>query len=162
MEYCRFDTVASFLKNVRRFTEDEIKDIMACCVLGLMCVHSKGIIHRVLCCNYSFPLGYQRSEHLHFTEGRRKTGRFRTLCRDNPLPFDSQGCLRHILLDGAWTNQWPWLSEERHLVAGRNGNRVGGGQEPLPEILTGGCLHYPKTSNVDIQGDLRGHYSLAW
>ena len=58
MEYCRFDTVASFLQKVRRLTEDEIKDILACCVLGLMYMHSKGIIHRVLGCNSFFPLGH--------------------------------------------------------------------------------------------------------
>ena len=58
MEYCRFDTVASFLQKVRRLTEDEIKDILACCVLGLMYMHSKDIIHRVLGCNTFFPLGH--------------------------------------------------------------------------------------------------------
>lgn len=47
MEYCRYGSAASFLSKCRTFTEEEIRDIMACCVIGLLYLHSKCIVHRV-------------------------------------------------------------------------------------------------------------------
>ena len=47
MEYCRYGSAASFLSKCRTFTEEEIRDIMTCCVIGLLYLHSKRIMHRV-------------------------------------------------------------------------------------------------------------------
>lgn len=47
MEYCHCGSVAKFLKKGNRFTEDELRDIVSCALLGLKYLHNNSILHRV-------------------------------------------------------------------------------------------------------------------
>ena len=47
MEYCHCGSLGSYIRNGNRLTEEEIREIMACCLYGLVYLHSKNIIHRV-------------------------------------------------------------------------------------------------------------------
>lgn len=47
MEYCHCGSVAAFLRRGNTLKEDEIREIVACSLMGLSYLHNKRIIHRV-------------------------------------------------------------------------------------------------------------------
>lgn len=47
IEYCRGGSIGGYMKMGNRFMEGEIREIASCCLLGLQCLHKKGIINRV-------------------------------------------------------------------------------------------------------------------
>lgn len=48
MEYCSKGSLGSYLRKKGKLIEAVIRDIAACCLLGLKDLHKKNIIHRVL------------------------------------------------------------------------------------------------------------------
>ena len=48
MEYCHCGSVGAYLKRGNRLTEEELREIVSCCLLGLSYLHSRNIIHRVI------------------------------------------------------------------------------------------------------------------
>ena len=48
MEYCHCGSIASFVRNGNRLTEDELREIITCCLLGLHYLHNRNILHRVV------------------------------------------------------------------------------------------------------------------
>ena len=48
MEYCRCGSVGNYIKSGVPFTEEELKEIVSCCLLGLHNLQSKNIIHPVI------------------------------------------------------------------------------------------------------------------
>ncbi|KAK8829645.1 Serine/threonine-protein kinase [Blastocystis sp. ATCC 50177/Nand II] len=46
MEYCRCGSVANYMRRGNRLTEEQIREIASCCVLGLSYLHSMRIVHR--------------------------------------------------------------------------------------------------------------------
>lgn len=47
MEYCHCGSVGGYLKDGNRLNEDELRDAVSCCLLGLSYLHNKHIMHRV-------------------------------------------------------------------------------------------------------------------
>ena len=47
MEYCQYGSVGAFLRNGGRLKEEELREVVSCCVLGLSYLHSKKIVHTV-------------------------------------------------------------------------------------------------------------------
>ena len=50
MEYCHCGSVGAYLKRGNRLTEEELREIVSCCLLGLSYLHSRNIMHRVEFC----------------------------------------------------------------------------------------------------------------
>lgn len=48
MEYCRCGSVANYMRRGNRLTEEQIREIASCCVLGLSYLHNMRIVHRVI------------------------------------------------------------------------------------------------------------------
>ncbi|KAK8830358.1 hypothetical protein WA577_006044 [Blastocystis sp. JDR] len=46
MEYCHCGSIGSYLRNGNQFTEDELREIASCCLLGMDYLHRRKIIHR--------------------------------------------------------------------------------------------------------------------
>ena len=46
MEYCHCGSLATFIRSGNRLNETQLRDIMACCLMGLTYLHAKKIIHR--------------------------------------------------------------------------------------------------------------------
>ena len=46
MEYCHCGSLGSFIRSGNRLSESALRDIMACCLMGLTYLHAKKIIHR--------------------------------------------------------------------------------------------------------------------
>ena len=47
MEYCHCGSIGTYLRNGNRLKEDELREVVSCCLLGLSYLHNKNIIHRV-------------------------------------------------------------------------------------------------------------------
>lgn len=47
MEYCPYGTLSDYVRKGNRLNESELRDIAACCFLGLNYLHTKHIVHRV-------------------------------------------------------------------------------------------------------------------
>ena len=47
MEYCHCGSLQAYLKRGNRLKEDELREVVSCCLLGLSYLHAKNIIHRV-------------------------------------------------------------------------------------------------------------------
>lgn len=47
MEYCRCGSLAAVIQSGNRLNEAELRDVASCCLLGLIYLHGKKIIHRV-------------------------------------------------------------------------------------------------------------------
>ena len=47
MELCHCGSLAAYIRNGNRLTEDELREIASCCLLGLNYLHQHNIIHRV-------------------------------------------------------------------------------------------------------------------
>ena len=52
MEYSVCKSVNSYLMDGNRFTEDEIREIACCCLLGLKHLHNHDITHGVIHCEW--------------------------------------------------------------------------------------------------------------
>ena len=48
MEYCSCGSVGAYLRNGNRLKEEELREIVSCCLLGLRYLHNMRIIHRVI------------------------------------------------------------------------------------------------------------------
>ena len=48
MEYCHCGSVGAYLKRGNRLNEEELREIVSCCLLGLSYLHSRNIMHRVI------------------------------------------------------------------------------------------------------------------
>ena len=47
MEYCHCGSIAAYLRKGNRLSEEELREVVSCCLLGLSYLHAKKIIHRV-------------------------------------------------------------------------------------------------------------------
>ena len=47
MEYCHCGSIASYLKSGNHLSENELREVVACCLLGLNYLHKKNVMHRV-------------------------------------------------------------------------------------------------------------------
>lgn len=48
MEYCEYGSLGEILKRHSKLSEEEIREITSCCVLGLNEIHGNKIIHSVV------------------------------------------------------------------------------------------------------------------
>ena len=47
MEYCHCGSVGAYLRSGNRLKEEELREVVSCCLLGLSYLHNKNVIHRV-------------------------------------------------------------------------------------------------------------------
>ena len=47
MEYCSCGSVGAYMRRGNRLKEDELREIVSCCLLGLSYLHEKNVIRRV-------------------------------------------------------------------------------------------------------------------
>ncbi len=47
MEYCQRGSLGAYLRSGNRMPEPMIRDVAACCLMGLLYMHAKQVIHRV-------------------------------------------------------------------------------------------------------------------
>ena len=47
MDYCAYGSIDSYLKNGHRLKEEELREIVSCCLLGLQFLHERNVIHGV-------------------------------------------------------------------------------------------------------------------
>ena len=47
MEYCAYGSIDSYLKKGNRLKEEELGEIVSCCLLGLQCLHERDIVYGV-------------------------------------------------------------------------------------------------------------------
>ena len=59
MEYCHCGSVGAYLRNGNRLKEDELREVVSCCLLGLSFLHTKHIILRVIASNDDSSVGHQ-------------------------------------------------------------------------------------------------------
>lgn len=48
MEYCHCGSIAAFYRNGNRLSEEELREVVSCCLLGLCYLHARNIVHRVV------------------------------------------------------------------------------------------------------------------
>ena len=48
MEYCHCGSVGAYLRSGNRLSEDELREVVSCCLLGLGYLHNRNVIHRVM------------------------------------------------------------------------------------------------------------------
>ena len=46
MEYCHCGSVGAYLRSGNRLKEDELREVVSCCLLGLSYLHNKNVMHR--------------------------------------------------------------------------------------------------------------------
>ena len=46
MEYCHCGSIQSFLRRGNRLKEDELREVVSCCLLGLSYLHNRNVMHR--------------------------------------------------------------------------------------------------------------------
>ena len=46
MEYCHCGSIQSFLRSGNRLKEDELREVVSCCLLGLSYLHNRNVMHR--------------------------------------------------------------------------------------------------------------------
>ena len=51
MEFCHCGSLGAFIRSRNRLTEEELREIASCCLLGLESLHAKSIIHGVRSAN---------------------------------------------------------------------------------------------------------------
>ena len=69
MEYCRCGSLESYLVSGNAFSEDELREIASCCLIGLHYLHCCNVIHRVMNLSYCYRLGHQTGESASFRKG---------------------------------------------------------------------------------------------
>ena len=47
MEYCHCGSIGSYLKMAEGLKEEELREVVSCCLMGLSYLHNKNVIHRV-------------------------------------------------------------------------------------------------------------------
>ncbi len=55
MEYCSCGSLSDFIKKNNGLSEEELRDIAACCLLGLKSIRAHHIVHGVLQFHFLFP-----------------------------------------------------------------------------------------------------------
>lgn len=55
MEYCSCGSLSDFIEKKKAFSEDELRDITACCLLGFKSIRTHHIVHGVLPFHSLFP-----------------------------------------------------------------------------------------------------------
>ena len=48
MEYLHYGTIERYLRNGNRLNEEELREVVSCCLLGLSYLHKRNMLHRVL------------------------------------------------------------------------------------------------------------------
>ena len=48
MEYCHCGSIQSFLRCGNRLKEEELREVVSCCLLGLSYLHNRNVMHRVM------------------------------------------------------------------------------------------------------------------
>lgn len=56
MEYCRCGSVVHFLERGEKLNEDALRAIASSCLLGLLYLHNRNIIHGVICNGYMLAI----------------------------------------------------------------------------------------------------------
>ena len=46
MEYCHWGSVGAYLRSGNRLKEDELREVVSCCLLGLSYLHNRNVMHR--------------------------------------------------------------------------------------------------------------------
>ena len=46
MEYCHCGSVGAYLRSGNRLKEDELREVVSCCLLGLSYLHNRNVMHR--------------------------------------------------------------------------------------------------------------------
>ena len=46
MEYCHCGSVGAYLRSGNRLKEEELREVVSCCLLGLSYLHSRNVMHR--------------------------------------------------------------------------------------------------------------------
>ena len=47
-EYCHYGSVGAYLRSGNRLKEDELREVVSCCLLGLSYLHKRNMIHQVM------------------------------------------------------------------------------------------------------------------
>ena len=47
MEYCQYGSLQAYLRNGNRLNEDELREVVSCCLLGLSYLHNRNVMHGV-------------------------------------------------------------------------------------------------------------------
>lgn len=69
MEYCYRGSLSSFVCVDTRLDEDAIREIAACCLIGLQYLHSQNIVHRVADRRWCEHVGHQTAQSACFGNG---------------------------------------------------------------------------------------------
>ena len=77
MEYCAYGSIDSYLKNGNRLKEEELREIMGCCLLGLSYLHDRNVIHGVVDWSLYEDVGHQAGQSVHLRGWRDQVGQFR-------------------------------------------------------------------------------------
>ena len=48
MEYCHCGSIGAYLRSGNRLKEDELREVVSCCLLGLSYLHNRNVMHRVM------------------------------------------------------------------------------------------------------------------
>ena len=48
MEYCHCGSVVADLRSGNRLKEEELREVVSCCLLGLSYLHNRNVMHRVM------------------------------------------------------------------------------------------------------------------
>ena len=48
MEYCPYGSLGGYLKKGNQLNEDELREVVSCCLLGLSYLHKRNVIHGVV------------------------------------------------------------------------------------------------------------------
>ena len=71
MEYCHDGSLGSFLKQ-HALREDELRDVVASCLLGLRSLHIRNIIHQVVVAAFTNHVGHKAQQSSSFGGRRRE------------------------------------------------------------------------------------------
>lgn len=47
MEFCHYGSLAAYNGNRKVLNEDVLREVISCCLLGLVYLHNQNIVHRV-------------------------------------------------------------------------------------------------------------------
>ena len=64
MEYCDGGSLRDLLHSDVKLSENEIREIASCCVLGLHEIHRNKIIHSVFICDGNESIGHETGQYI--------------------------------------------------------------------------------------------------